>query len=85
MWKGIILVEKMGEIRNQVFEYMRDAVKTEGSYNPDKILYLFEEKLTNAEFFVCEKFLSWVHENKKTFGSNIKEVFADWIKKNEVS
>ena len=48
-----------------------EGVKTHGSYDPNEILYIFEENLTSAEYNTVVPFLSWVSQDSKNrcFGS----------------
>jgi len=62
-----------------------DAVKAEGTYNPDEVMYLFEESLTFAEYDKIKGFLSWVHDTGSNFGwGNIQAVYSQYTEaKNE--
>jgi len=54
------------------------AVKTFGTYDPDRIMVLFEEDLDDREYTTASMFLRWVHVNGRTFGhGNVQEVFAE--------
>ena len=69
-------MRKLG-IRN--YTLISRGVKTHGTYNPDEILYLFEEELYAVQVKEIIAFLKWVHENNKTFGSgNYEQVFSEW-------
>jgi hypothetical protein len=68
----------------EVFYLIRNAVKTLGSYNPNKILSYFEEELTLDEYPEVENFLNWVYVNNETFGRNISEIYTnyrEWVLK----
>ena len=57
------------------------AIKSTGSYDPDKNMVFFEESLTGEEYDIIHNFLEWVHKNHKTFGSaNYEMVFKEWQK-----
>lgn len=60
-----------------------DAVKTMGSYDPNEILFIFEENLTFEEHEHISGFLEWVHATNKGFGrANIDTVWsAYWEQK----
>lgn len=69
-------MEKLGE-RN--YELIAQAVNTYGTYDPDEIYPMFEERLYVDESDTVLDFLSWVHENGKTFGSgNYELVFHEF-------
>lgn len=55
------------------------AVKQSGSYDPDETLHYIEESLTSAEYKMAVGFLTWIHQNKLTFGhGNIQERFKEY-------
>ena len=57
-----------------------DAVKTEGTYNPDEIMYLFEESLTFPQYRKISGFLRWVHQTGLKFGhGNIDVVYSNYL------
>lgn len=59
---------------------IKNAVNTEGTFNPDEIMYLFEEQLTSDQYDDIYSFLSWVDTNNKPFGSgNYKTVYKQYI------
>ncbi len=71
-------MEQLGE-RN--YALITRGVKCEGSYDPDKIFYMFEEDLFTDEYEEIEAFLRWCHEKKKYFGhGNYEERFAEFKK-----
>lgn len=57
-----------------------DATKTCGSYKPADVLCYIGESLTIDESKELEKFLKWLKANKRTFGWNLPEVVADYLK-----
>jgi hypothetical protein len=57
------------------------GIRTEGTFNPDDIFYLFEEQLLACQIDRIYNFLKWCHNNKKTFGSgNYEQVFSEYLK-----
>jgi hypothetical protein len=70
------IMRKLG-IRN--YTLISRGVKTHGTYNPNEILYLFEEQLYCHQVQEIISFLKWVHENDKGFGSgNYEDIFKEW-------
>jgi hypothetical protein len=58
-----------------------EAVKQEGSYDPEEALPYVEEQMTADEYKTAVAFLTWVNKNGKKFGhGNIQEVFAEFRK-----
>jgi hypothetical protein len=69
-------MKKLG-VRN--YTLIVQGVKTFGTYDPKKILCVFEEQLYVDEAEEVIAFLQWVHDNKMTFGhGNYEEVFAEF-------
>jgi hypothetical protein len=69
----------MKKLTLRLYQLISGGVKTEGSYDPDRIMYLFEEMLTSSEYDIIYEFLKWCHSNGKMFGSgNYEERFAEW-------
>ncbi len=69
-------MQKLGE-RN--YAIISRGVKSIGSYNPEEIMFIFEEKLYVNEYEEIEAFLQWCHDNDKMFGSgNYEERFAEF-------
>lgn len=65
------------------YALISSGVKARGSYNPDEILFMFEEQLYVNQIDEIIAFLKWVHDNDKGFGSsNYEEVFAEFKRKN---
>lgn len=66
---------------NSTHKYMiREAVQMEGSFDPDKIMFIFEEMLTMQEAISIRRFLNWVVQNNKPFGSgNIGERWKHFL------
>ncbi len=55
------------------------AVKSMGTFDPDKILVMFEEELYVDECIEVTEFLQWCHDNNKTFGhGNYEYIFAEF-------
>jgi len=68
-----------GYLTSAEIHHIIDAVKTEGSYDPDSIMYLFEEWLTHKSYQRVYDFLGWVSYNNKTFGhGNIQQVYHEF-------
>lgn len=68
-------------MNRHLYNIIADAVKTWGTYDPDKIMGMFEEQLTRQECHTIYGFLGWVHKNNKTFGhGNYQDVFKEFIK-----
>ena len=59
---------------------LHEGVKETGSYNPDDVMFTIEESLTGEEYDQIEGFLHWVHDNGRTFGHNLPEVWDEWQK-----
>jgi len=69
-------MKKLG-VRN--YTLISQAVKSVGTFNPDEILFIFEEELYINEAEEVEAFLQWCHDNGKMFGSgNYEERFAEF-------
>jgi hypothetical protein len=70
----------MKQLSQRLYTLISKAVNIEGTFNPDEILYLFEEDLTSKEYAVVVPFLKWCHENNKGFGkSNYNERFQEYL------
>ena len=59
---------------------LQRGVKTNGSYDPWKVIPFIEESLTLEEAGQAEAFLAWVQQGKRTFGHNIDSVYAQFAK-----
>lgn len=73
----------MKKLSKRIYELLRYAVSTEGSFDPNKILYLIEEDMTAKEVEAIEKFLNWVNEDvdNRCFGSgNYAVRFEEYLK-----
>jgi hypothetical protein len=60
------------------------GVKTEGTYDPNEIFYIFEEQLYVHESSTIFNFLEWVHEDtpNRAFGhGNYEERFQTFLNK----
>jgi len=69
----------MNKLGDRNYSLISAAVKTVGSYDPDEILYLFEEQLYVDDYDEVVEFLRWVHKKGKTFGhGNYEEVFTEF-------
>ena len=61
------------------------GVNIEGTYDPERIFYIFEEELYIDEIEVIREFLQWVseHEEIRRFGSgNYEERFKQFLEAN---
>ena len=55
------------------------GIKQSGSYEPKEAMGPCLEQFYMSEWFQIERFMRWVHENGKTFGSgNYEEVFREF-------
>ena len=71
----------MKKLGTRNYTLISQGVKTMGSYNPDEILFIFEEQLYVHQIEEIIAFLKWVHENGKGFGSgNYESVFTEFKK-----
>ena len=71
------MLKKLGS-RN--YTLIAEGVKALGTYDPDMILTFFEESLYAQDVAQIIDFLTWVHTNKKEFGSgNYEEVFHEFL------
>lgn len=69
-------MNKLGE-RNYML--IRSGVSAMGTYDPDEILYYFEEELHIDEIDEIETFLKWCHDRDRAFGSgNYEQVFNEF-------
>lgn len=72
-----MVLKKLGE---KNYALISQGVKSVGSYDPGEILFIFEEQLYTDEVKDIIKFLTWMHENQKSFGSgNYEEVFKEFL------
>jgi hypothetical protein len=63
---------------------LSEAVSTSGSYDPNESLFYIEERLTIEESIYVESFLSWIHANKLTFGTNnIESHYTEFLKSSQ--
>jgi len=61
------------------FNQLHEAVKTEGSYEPKRVIPHFEEYLTQGESEEVRNFLTWLVDNKRAFGWNLPDVFYEYL------
>ena len=70
-------MKKLG-VRN--YTLISQGVRIEGTFNPDKIFFIFEENLYFNEAGTIWNFLEWVHKSGKSFGSgNYEAVFKEFL------
>ncbi len=68
----------MAELSRLLSTLLLRGVRQCGSYEPEEVLSYIEESLNNLELMECEAFLTWVSQNKKTFGhGNIEALWAE--------
>lgn len=73
----------MKKLGNRNYKLIKSGVQAHGTYDPDEIMYFFEEELYVDEYDEVYDFLEWVHENDKPFGGgNYEEVFFEFKKSN---
>jgi hypothetical protein len=56
---------EMTELGDRNYALISQAVKTFGSYDPNEIFCMFEERLYTHEGKTIKKFLQWVHDGKR--------------------
>lgn len=66
--------------KDRIFALLPRALQATGSFDPNESLSYIEEDLTAEELNACEAFLHWLIANKRTFGHNLPEVWAEWQK-----
>jgi hypothetical protein len=86
------MAKSMKKLGARNYALISSGVKALGSYNPDEILFMFEEQLYVDQYEEIIAFLKWVHENHEKdsagpysgFGSgNYEKVFAEFKKSKE--
>jgi len=66
------------------YTMISEGVKTIGTFNPEKIFFIFEEDLYVNESDTIYAFLNWCHQNNRTFGSgNYEEMFQKFLNVNK--
>jgi hypothetical protein len=69
-------MRKLGE-RNYLL--ISRGVNMLGTFNPDDIMFIFEEELYCNQYDEIYDFLTWVHANGKMFGrGNYEQVFKEF-------
>jgi len=69
----------MTELGERNYSLISMGVKAHGSYDPNAILYVFEEQLYVHEADEIEAFLRWVHTEAITFGhGNYEQAFTQF-------
>ncbi len=53
---------------SRLHEIISRGIKMHGTFNPDRILYVFEESLTGPEVERIVPFLQWCHDRQMPFG-----------------
>ncbi len=73
----------MANLGTNNYNLIAGGVRTLGTYNPAVIMNFIGEYLTTRQYDKIEKFLQWVHDNDKKFGSaNYKAVYAEYEEAN---
>lgn len=69
----------MNKLGDRNYTLISMAAGSFGTFNPDKILVMFEEELYVDEYYEIVEFLQWCHDNNKTFGSgNYEYIFSEF-------
>jgi len=84
---------EMTELGQRNYELIVEAVKTAGDFDPNEILFMFEERLYIHEYDTIEAFLQWIVDGgynlvhgfvkhyHRSFGrSNYEERFQEFLK-----
>jgi hypothetical protein len=70
-------MKKLGE-RNYLL--ISQGVSMEGTFDPNRIFFYFEERLYSGQADIIWKFLEWTHANGKFFGrGNYEDVFREFL------
>lgn len=75
---ALIRKEERGELSDKLATLLRQGVKRSGSFQWQNVLVGIEEEMTGDEYDQSKAFLQWLVKNKRTFGWNIKEVYAEF-------
>ena len=67
----------MKKINSKCETLLREGVKVTGNFK--KALCYIEESLTPDEYKDIDQFTTWLDDNARTFGWNLKSVWAEWI------
>lgn len=71
----------MNKLGKRNYELISQGVGMIGTYNPDDIMFIFEEQLLTTQYDTIYNFLKWCHINQKTFGrGNYEERFKEFKK-----
>jgi hypothetical protein len=72
----------MKKLGSRNYLLISEAIKCEGTYNPEKIFCYFEENLFIDEADTIWGFLEWCHIENKPFGrGNYEERFKEFMDK----
>ena len=55
------------------------VIREVGTFNPNEILFWFEERLYTHEVYQIERFLDWCHETKQSVYADINELFKIFL------
>ena len=72
----------MIEINDKIETLLIMAAKNNG-LDPAAIMCEIEEQLNSDEAHACEEFLKWLVKKKKTYGYNIRKIWAQWLASKE--
>lgn len=67
------------KLSNKLATVLHDGAGAVGTFDPNEVLSYVMENLTQSEYDIAKGFLTWVYDNDKTFGWNIKEVYQEYI------
>ena len=75
-YQNIKINPKMKKLGARNYELIKQGVNSQGSFNPEEILFLFEEQLYIDECDTIILFLKWVSEDEmnRCFGSGNYEI-----------
>jgi hypothetical protein len=68
------------KLGRRLYQLIENAVKINGTFDPDKIGYCYIEDLTADEYKKVRLFLKWLHASGKTMGSgNYETRFTEYL------
>ena len=69
----------MISLNRHLYSLVAVAIKSSGTFDPDKNMFRIEEQITIREYDLIYGFLDWCHRNHKKFGiGNYEDVFSDY-------
>ena len=73
----------MDTLSQRNYELIAGGVNAHGSYNPEEILYFFEERLRIDDVEPIISFLQWCHNTGSRFGrGNYAALFQEYLSHN---